>query len=55
MVPVYSVGSANQLNTLTILAVANSVVDPNDTDNMVETSDNYLMDKFLHMGTKIGG
>ena len=55
MLPGYAVGNAKWLNPITILAVANSVVDPNATDAMSETAAKYLMDKFLRMGTKSGG
>ena len=55
MVPESTLGSAKQLNHVTILAVTNSAVDQNATDAMEETSAKYPMDKFLHMGTKSGG
>ena len=54
MVPVSAVGSAKQLKPLTILAVPSSVVDPNATDAMSETTDKSLVDKFLQMGNKSG-
>ena len=47
MVPGSTVGSAKPLKPVTISAVANYAVDPNATNAMVETSANYLMDKFL--------
>ena len=55
MVPGSAVGSAKRLKPVTISAVANSAVDHNATDDMEETADKSLTDKFLHMGTKSGG
>ena len=55
MVPGSTVGSAKQLERVTISAITNSAVDQNATDSMAETSAKSLMDKFLHMGTKSGG
>ena len=52
---VSAVSSAKRLKPLTISDVANSVVDLNATYAMTGTGTKFLMDKFLHMGTKIGG
>ena len=54
MVPGVAVGSANLLNLLIISAVANSAVDLDATDAMVETADKSLMNKFPQMGMKSG-
>ena len=55
MVPGSTVGSSKRLKHVTILAVTNSEVDHNPTDDMAEPAAKSLMDNFLHMGTKIGG
>ena len=55
MVPVSAVGSAKRLKHVTISDIANSAVDHNTTDAMSKTAVKSLMDKFLQMGTKIGG
>ena len=55
MVPGSAVGSAKRLKPVTISAVANYVVDHNATDATEETASKSLMDKFLQMGTEIGG
>ena len=46
IVPGSVVGSAKLLKSVTILAVANSEVDPNEIDSMEETAAKFLMDKF---------
>ena len=55
MVSGYVVVSAKVLKPLTILDVANYVVDPNATDAIVETASKSFMDKFLYMCTESGG
>ena len=55
MVPGSAVGSAKRLKHVTISDIANSAVDHNTTDAMSKTAVKSLMDKFLQMGTKIGG
>ena len=55
MVTVSAVVGAKRLKPVIVLAVTNSAVDHNATYAMAEKSAKYLMDKFIHMGTKSGG